>query len=65
MSVLNGGSVSQQFYGLDHFSAVTASGDPELLQDGEELYSNFGDVTLATGEECREQGAGTLYVTTR
>ena len=62
---MNGNSNSELFYGMDHFTAVTASGQPELDQDDEELADSFANVALAVGEDSRDQGAGTLHITTR
>ena len=65
MATLNGGSESAQFCGLDRFTAFTAAGEPQLDTEDEELAGTFPRVVLAVGEDSREQGAGTLYVTTR
>ncbi|KAK9852320.1 hypothetical protein WJX84_001854 [Apatococcus fuscideae] len=65
MATLNGGSDSDQLFGLDRFTAVSASGEPQLGEEDEELAASFQRVVLAVGEDSREQGTGTLYVTTR
>lgn len=65
MATLNGGSESPQFCGLDRFTAFTEAGEPQFESEDEELAGSFPSVVLAVGEDSREQGAGTLYVTTR
>ena len=65
MATLNGGSDSDQLSGMDCFTAVTASGEPQLDEEDEEMSGAFPDVVLAVGEDSREQGASTFYITTR